>query len=42
MKVPDKNFKYQYNKEMVLTEVLYIKLPVPPPFFNQEKGAFLS
>lgn len=43
MKVPDKNFKYQYNKEMVLTEVLHIKLlALPPPFFNQEKGAFLS
>lgn len=33
MKVPDKNFKYQYNKEMVLTGVIYIKLPAPAPVF---------
>lgn len=37
MKVPDKNFKYQYNKEMVLTEVLYIKLPAPPRFLTKKR-----
>lgn len=38
MKVPDKKFKYQNNKEILFTELLYIT----PLFFNQEKGAFLS
>lgn len=43
MKVPDKNFKYQYNKELVLTEVLHIKLlALPPPRFLTKKRVLSS